>query len=44
MKTGKVLWVLADEVNVRDGMLLFSRSGEKPDVVAGFNLSLVDHA
>lgn len=52
-KSGKVIWILADAVELRDGVLLFLRNegtggddaAEKPAAVAvaGFNLDVVDH-
>jgi hypothetical protein len=45
-KSGKVVWVLADAVEMRDGVLLFVSRGdgcEKTIVIAGFNLDVVDH-
>jgi hypothetical protein len=44
IKSGKVLWVLADDVELREGAILFVRKGESgPEVVAGFSLLVVDH-
>jgi hypothetical protein len=44
LKTGKVLWVAADQVEVRDGVVLFCRrdpAGQR--VLAGFVLTAIDH-
>jgi hypothetical protein len=44
LKTGKVVWVQADEVEVREGVVLFRGQGERgPETVAGFSLGVVDH-
>ena len=42
LKSGKVVWVLADTIELRDGVILFLREGEST-AVAGFNLDVVDH-
>ena len=43
-KSGKVLWVLADDVELREGTVLFVRQHEnRREVVAGFSLMVVDH-
>jgi hypothetical protein len=44
IKSGKVLWVMADDVELREGAVLFLRSGEKGrEVMAGFSLAVIDH-
>jgi hypothetical protein len=44
IKSGKVLWVMADDVELREGAVLFLRSGEKGrEVLAGFSLAVIDH-
>jgi hypothetical protein len=44
LKTGKVLWVVADLVEVRDGVVLFCRrEGDGVKVMAGFVLAAIDH-
>jgi hypothetical protein len=44
IKSGKVLWVMADDVEIREGAVLFVRTGERGrEVVAGFPLAVVDH-
>jgi hypothetical protein len=44
LKSGKVLWVAADLVEVREGVVLFSRREEGgPRVLAGFVLAAIDH-
>ena len=44
LKTGKVLWVSADTVEVREGVVLFCRRGEGGStVLAGFALGAIDH-
>lgn len=44
LKTGKVMWVQAETVEVHDGMLLFvSGTAEARRVLAGFAIASVDH-
>lgn len=44
LKSGKVLWVAADLVDVREGVVLFCRREEAgPRVLAGFVLAAIDH-
>jgi hypothetical protein len=44
LKTGKVLWVAADVVEVREGVVLFCRQeAGGPRVLAGFVLGAIDH-
>jgi hypothetical protein len=44
MLSGKVIWVIADDVDCVDGALLFYRGeGDDEQVVAGFNLEKVEH-
>lgn len=44
LKSGKVLWVSADVVDVRDGVVLFCRREDGgPKVLAGFVLAAIDH-
>lgn len=44
LKTGKVLWVAADVVEVHEGVVLFCRKeGEGRRVLAGFALGAIDH-
>lgn len=44
LKSGKVLWVAADLVEVREGVVLFCRREEAgPRVLAGFALAAIDH-
>ncbi len=41
-KSGKVMWVQADSVEVRDGMVLFC-TGQEKRVIAGFPAASIDH-
>jgi hypothetical protein len=44
LNSGKIMWVVADTVEVRDGALLFLRLSEgKPELIAGFSLTQVNH-
>ncbi len=44
LNSGKVVWVLADDAEAHEGMLLFSRKGEHGQViVAGFSIKEVNH-
>ncbi|MFN0127813.1 MAG: hypothetical protein ACKV19_14125 [Verrucomicrobiales bacterium] len=44
LKSGKVLWVAADQVEVREGVVLFCRKeAEGNRVLAGFTLAAIDH-
>ena len=45
-KSGKVVWVLADAVELREGMIVFVRTDPENSTatpVAGFNMDVVDH-
>lgn len=44
LKSGKVIWVVADQVEVREGAVLFCRKeSEGNRVLAGFALAAIDH-
>lgn len=44
IKSGKVLWVMADDVEVSDGMILFVKTSDsRREVLAGFALAAIDH-
>jgi len=44
LKSGKVLWVAADVVDVRDGVVLFCRQeAQGARVLAGFVVGAIDH-
>lgn len=44
MNGGKLLWVIADEVECRDGAVLFLRkNGERREIAAGFSLSQISY-
>lgn len=44
LKSGKILWVAADHVDVREGVVLFCRrEAEGVRVLAGFTLGAIDH-
>ncbi|MBP7949880.1 MAG: hypothetical protein KA004_09515 [Verrucomicrobiales bacterium] len=43
LTSGKVVWILADDARVLDGMLVFVRQSPGPTTVAGFNLKEVHH-
>lgn len=44
LKTGKVLWVRAEAVDVHDGVVLFlAGHGERRHVLAGFAVAGLDH-
>lgn len=44
LNSGKIMWVVADRAECRDGALLFYREREsQPELVAGFSLSQVNH-
>lgn len=44
LKTGKILWVAAEVVEVREGVVLFCRREPAgPRVLAGFVLGAIDH-
>jgi hypothetical protein len=44
LKSGKVLWVEADDVEVRDGVVLFlARTERGKETLAGFSLGVIDH-
>ena len=43
LKTGKVLWIAAEVVDVRDGVVLFCRKeGDGLRVMAGFTVGAID--
>lgn len=42
--SGKIMWILADEAECRDGAVVFYRGKDAARVViAGFNLSQINH-
>ncbi len=44
LNSGKIMWVHADWVEVRDGALLFYRRPEgQAELIAGFTLAQVNH-
>lgn len=44
LNSGKIMWVMADHAECRDGALLFFRDRqERPELVAGFSLAQVNH-
>ncbi len=43
-KAGKVVWIIADEVQIRRDMILFLKRTETgTEVLAGFPIAQVDH-
>ena len=44
LNSGKIMWVQADRVEVRDGALLFYRGADGAgELIAGFSLTQVNH-
>lgn len=44
LNNGKIMWVLADTAEVREGALLFFRIAEgQRELMAGFSLTQVNH-
>lgn len=44
LKSGKVLWIQADEVEVHEGIVLFiARQNGTRETLAGFTLAAIDH-